>query len=745
MKHLCVLVMVCVVLFPLPAKGGKVAVVLGGGGARGYAEVALLEKLEAYGIPVDMVLGTSIGALIGSMYATGYTPSQIAGYVQSHNILDIVLKPVSPRVPTFSGPQEKHNGNIISLSFGNHEVGEFSNISEDHAVLAMMNELYGSKAGITDFDQLDIPFRAVATDALTGERIVYDHGSLVTAVRSSLSIPLVFAPYPQEDGSYAMDGGMVDNLPIDLARELGADYVIAMDVSPNAKPTRKDMQNFLGVAGRLLAIMTPSMEYQYPNADILIVPDIENNMQTMLAFDKFSDMYVAGKKAVDAHEEEFRKLAWQLRSDGRDLVPKDPDRPQYWNEDERAIRSVEVHDRSKVEHAFVIGPEAFHFMLGEKLDEKNRQRLLKYLERVKYNNKLSSISYDVRHDDNPYSETLLINYEYYDIPSNRFQLSAYGSLGFSNNNYVSDTPMWMGFQFRETFLFSEVTKHKFDFSIDLRQGTVSSLVVGAWVPLMTTNSHQIAMGIEGMAGIGSYSIQTHDANSERLSPIDHGGDLRVGLAYNYANFLQLELLAGLRNAYVHEQKKQYNMGYGSIGLVIDTRIHHSMIENGVRFSVKEENGISVPDDFFWSLQGDFRQDAVLSGGAHMVGYGFRFDMLDGPDGLDMSYADIGGFDGMPGYRYGTLRRSSALAMVRYRMRLPVQFLFPVYFVSRGAGGVMDDYEPFKGEMEGAYFHNRNWDIGLEAGVGMQTPLGNWVALFGYSADGKTSFSIGIIE
>ena len=78
MKHLCVLVMVCVVLFPLPAKGGKVAVVLGGGGARGYAEVALLEKLEAYGIPVDMVLGTSIGALIGSMYATGYTPSQIA-------------------------------------------------------------------------------------------------------------------------------------------------------------------------------------------------------------------------------------------------------------------------------------------------------------------------------------------------------------------------------------------------------------------------------------------------------------------------------------------------------------------------------------------------------------------------------------------------------------------------------------------------------------------------------------------
>ncbi len=745
MKKLCMVVMMAALLIPLPAKGGKVAVVLGGGGARGYAEVALLEKIEAYGIPVDMILGTSIGALVGSMYATGYTPSQIAGYVQSHNILAIVLQPVAQREPTFSGPMEKHGGNVISLSFGENEIGEAPNMSQDQGVLAMMNELYGSKAGITDFDKLDIPFRAIATDALTGERIVYSEGSLVTAVRSSLSIPLVFAPYPQENGSYAIDGGMVDNLPIDLARELGADYVIAMDVSPNVPPQRKDMQTFLGVAGRLLAFMTPSMEYQYPNADILVIPDLENTMQTMLEFDNFQKMYQAGKSAVDAKDDAFRLLAEKLEKEGRVLTFKDPDRAWSWNEDERTISGVEVRDRSGSEHAFTIEPESFDFMVGKHLDGKSRQRLVEYLEKVKYTNKLSSVGYEVRHDEDPDTETLIVNYEFYDIPSNRFQLSAYGSFGLSNNNYVENTPLWLGFQLRESFTFSDVTRHHLDFVVDMKEGNATSLSLGAFFPAFATGSRKLSFGLEMEGGIGSYSPMTHDGNSERLSPIDQNVDIRFCSTYTYANILQLKLLGGWRYTYLHHGERMYHMGYASLGMVLDTHIAHSLVEPGFRFSAKLENGLTFPDDTFWLMQVETAHNFAFFRNSQMVGYAFRFALMDGHGRLSQSYVDVGGYDGMPGYRYGTLRHSAAITSLRYRAKLPLKFVLPVAFLSRVAIGVADDHEPFEGDMHGGYFSSADWDFGIEAGLGLQTPLGNIACLVGCSVDGNMSFSIGIIE
>jgi NTE family protein len=140
-------------------------------------------------------------------------------------------------------------------------------------LLALLNELYANVEGITNFDQLPVPFRAVATDAISGERIVYDHGSLVTAVRSSISLPMVFAPYPQDDGSLAMDGGLTDNLPIELAKELGADFIVAMDVNALQRLTPKEMNTFSAVAIQSLVLVTQTNSFsQYEYADILLFP-----------------------------------------------------------------------------------------------------------------------------------------------------------------------------------------------------------------------------------------------------------------------------------------------------------------------------------------------------------------------------------------------------------------------------------------------------------------------------------------
>jgi NTE family protein len=195
----------------------------------------------------------------------------------------------------------------------------------DQKLLALLNELYANVEGITDFDQFPVPFRAVATNATTGERIVYDRGSLVTAVRSSISLPMVFAPYPQDDGNLAMDGGMSDNLPIKLAKDLGADFVVAMDVNALQRLSPKEMDTFSAMAMQTLVIVTQTNSLsQYKYADILLFPEV-GNFGT-LAFDKYEQILQQGRDICKKNDQSFRELANEVQAAGRKLEVKNPDR-----------------------------------------------------------------------------------------------------------------------------------------------------------------------------------------------------------------------------------------------------------------------------------------------------------------------------------------------------------------------------------------------------------------------------------
>ncbi|MBQ0040361.1 MAG: patatin-like phospholipase family protein, partial [Treponema sp.] len=234
----------------------KVALVLSGGGAKGIAEIPLLEAIEKEGIRPDMVLGTSMGALIGALYASGYTPKEIRETILSLNYFDILSeRPMTmERVPPEAFSQRSNSDMALSFSIMEKRIGSAPGIIGDQKILCELNNHMSRVLAIDDFDRLPIPFRCVATDVSSGEAIVVKSGSVVEAVRASISLPAVFTPAPVGDGRYTMDGGLRNNLPVKLARDMGADIVIAMDVASVTDMDPKELTDMGSITEQLISL-----------------------------------------------------------------------------------------------------------------------------------------------------------------------------------------------------------------------------------------------------------------------------------------------------------------------------------------------------------------------------------------------------------------------------------------------------------------------------------------------------------
>ncbi len=228
----------------------KVGLALGGGGARGLAHIGVLGVLEREGIPVDMVCGTSAGAVIGAVYAQGKDAA-----VMKSLALDLDWK------------------RLVSLA----DVTLFrSGFIHGKRIKSLLEQVLG---GDIQFNELKIPFACVATDIMTGEEIVINEGSVVEAIRASISIPGVFA-VARWKGRYLVDGGLVSQVPAREAREMGADFVIAVNVLPDASsraPGRKKQKQpgIINILIQSLYIASYSrVRFSTEYADVLIEPQL---------------------------------------------------------------------------------------------------------------------------------------------------------------------------------------------------------------------------------------------------------------------------------------------------------------------------------------------------------------------------------------------------------------------------------------------------------------------------------------
>src|SRR5574344_316887 len=213
---------------PKPKGRPSVALVLDGGGARGFAHIPVLELLEEEHIPVDMVIGTSAGAIVGGLYSAGYTPLEIRDSLFQLSSSGILKNSTYSPFEQILGEHSRYS-TPLSVNFGSRDqtfsLGMGNGMLNGQNVYEMFKRLTIRIPSNTDFDTLPIPFRAVATNLIAGTVAVFSKGDVAEAIRSSMSIPALFQPY-EIDGNYYIDGLALDNEPIDVAVKMGYDIII---------------------------------------------------------------------------------------------------------------------------------------------------------------------------------------------------------------------------------------------------------------------------------------------------------------------------------------------------------------------------------------------------------------------------------------------------------------------------------------------------------------------------------------
>ena len=257
----------------------KIGLALAGGGARGAAHIGILKRLEELRIPVDYIAGTSFGAIVGGLYAAGKSPEELEQIINEVN-WNAVFRDKPPREQL--SPRRKVEDNMFLVDklpgIKDGKLKLPTGVIQGQAFYTLIKDLTRNTSSIKNFNNFSPPFRAVATDLETGDAVVIDHGDLATAIRASMSVPAIFAPV-EIDGRLLVDGGLANNLPVNVVSDMGAYIVIAVDIgSPFV--TREQLDNVLAVAYQLTNFLTRSNTQQQLDSltdkDILLVPDLQN-------------------------------------------------------------------------------------------------------------------------------------------------------------------------------------------------------------------------------------------------------------------------------------------------------------------------------------------------------------------------------------------------------------------------------------------------------------------------------------
>jgi len=252
-----------------------IGLALSGGGARGIAHIGVIEVLEENGIPIDRIAGTSMGSIVGGLYAAGYGTEALEDILSDINWADI-FRSAPRRRNVYIGQKETSEWPLFELRFEGFKAQIPSSLLSGQRVISFLNWLTlrpGYECG-GDFDRLPIPFRAIATDLKTGDELELGSGNLGRAIQASSTIPLLFSPV-RWNGCLLVDGGLKNNLPIDTARDMGSDFVIAVAIDESMHDPG-ELDNPLNIADQSTSILMRNVtELSKGKADFIINPDME--------------------------------------------------------------------------------------------------------------------------------------------------------------------------------------------------------------------------------------------------------------------------------------------------------------------------------------------------------------------------------------------------------------------------------------------------------------------------------------
>lgn len=277
-RSLAVLATLLPLLVPVAAGASPrptIGIAFSGGGAKGCAHIGVLRVLEELRIPVDYVAGTSMGAIIGGLYASGLGPDELEETILAVDWADALRDKPGRRDLTFRRKDDDLRyipG--VELGVGRGGLRYPTGLRSGQKLNYLLRRFTLPVRTIRDFDQLPIPFRAVATDIATGEMVVLGSGDLARALRASMAIPSVFTPV-EIDGRLLVDGGVTDNVPVDVVRAMGADVVIAIDIGAQFAEDEEVGRSLLAILGQTNRMITRgNMIARLAAADIVVTPDI---------------------------------------------------------------------------------------------------------------------------------------------------------------------------------------------------------------------------------------------------------------------------------------------------------------------------------------------------------------------------------------------------------------------------------------------------------------------------------------
>jgi len=288
----------------------KTCLVLGGGGARGAAHIGVLKVLERERVPVDCITGTSMGAIVGGLYAAGYTADEIEAVLKSIDWKDMFNDdPPREELPMRRKEDELRFLGGIELGLRDGRIALPRGAIQGQKLQLLLRRLLLSTLRTDDFDDLPIPFRSIATDIGRGEKVVFAKGDLAMAIRASMSVPAAFAPIRYQ-GHLLVDGGIVDNVPIDEARKLGGVHLIVVNVG-QPLASEDELTSPFSIANQMLtAMMQRQTEAQLRTLganDVLLVPQLGDI--TSASFDRATQAMASGTKAAADNLGALRTLA----------------------------------------------------------------------------------------------------------------------------------------------------------------------------------------------------------------------------------------------------------------------------------------------------------------------------------------------------------------------------------------------------------------------------------------------------
>ncbi|HEY3783686.1 MAG TPA: patatin-like phospholipase family protein [Steroidobacteraceae bacterium] len=504
-----------------PTHRPRIGLVLSGGGARGAAHVGVLKVLEQLHIPIDAIAGTSMGAVVGGLYASGLSPREIESIMTSLNWQDAFSDRPPREALTFRRKLEDRNFLVkFPLGLRGSHIQLPKGLIEGQKLSQTLRRLTLPVARITNFDELPTPFRAVATDLETGDPVIMDSGDLTTAMRASLSAPGVFSPV-ERDGRLLVDGGLSENLPVDVARQMGVDVLIVVDVSaPLLK--RDKLSSAPIISNQMLAILiqrnSREQLQRLSSSDIVIRPPLGD--ASTFDFGLVARMIATGVSggqeaesklaALSVSSEEFDRYVAR-RDEARqsppriDFVKVDADSARYANRLERVFKDV----------------------VGKPLDP---DVVARHVTTVYGQGNLEALDYKVIQQDDRYGLSLDARRNSWGPNYVRFGLSLQDDFQ-GNSTYDAAA----------RFVLSEITQPGGEWVWDLQVGQTSLISTEIYLPITDTSGFfflphvdteaQNVDLLQGQTRLAEYRVRSFDYGLDFGRDFGNWGEIRTGFEH----------------------------------------------------------------------------------------------------------------------------------------------------------------------------------------------------------------------